>query len=144
MPRISLSYLHVPWVQIAIASLPGSKTIKVKVPTTNVLNIKLINLLLLVKVFQLTGMDPENRTDPMEQVFPQMGKCTFKLYGPSGSVEQRDVMCLLPTNVANEKVKEIASGLIVPMRGKRDSQCINCAIEKVKEIASGLLVPMRR
>lgn len=52
----------------------------------------------------MSNMDPENRTDPMAEVFPQMGKCIFKMYGPSGTVEKRDVMCLLPTNVANEKV----------------------------------------
>jgi len=40
----------------------------------------------------------------MAQVFPQMGKCNFRMYGPSGSIETRDVMCLLPTNVANEKI----------------------------------------
>ncbi|KAF2358629.1 Innexin, partial [Trinorchestia longiramus] len=56
------------------------------------------------KVVSMTNMDPENRTDPMAQVFPTMGKCSFRMYGPSGTIEKRDIMCLLPTNIANEKV----------------------------------------
>jgi len=57
-----------------------------------------------INVFAMTGLDPENRTDPMAQVFPTMAKCTFNLFGPSGTIENRDVMCLLPTNIANEKI----------------------------------------
>ncbi|XP_018021821.1 innexin inx2 [Hyalella azteca] len=57
-----------------------------------------------VKVIAMTNMDPENRTDPMSEIFPTMGKCSFRMYGPSGTIEKRDIMCLLPTNIANEKV----------------------------------------
>lgn len=57
-----------------------------------------------IEVFAISDMNPENRTDPMAQVFPRMGKCTFKMFGPSGTIEERDVMCLLPTNIANEKI----------------------------------------
>ncbi|KAF2358625.1 Innexin [Trinorchestia longiramus] len=57
-----------------------------------------------LKVISMTNMDPENRTDPMAQVFPTMGKCSFRMYGPSGTLEKLDIMCLLPTNVINEKV----------------------------------------
>lgn len=57
-----------------------------------------------LKVFEMSDMDPENRTDVMAQVFPRMAKCEFKLFGPSGTIEERDVMCMLPTNIANEKI----------------------------------------
>merc|ERR1711962_394635 len=40
----------------------------------------------------------------MAMVFPRMAKCDFQLFGPSGTIENRDVMCLLPTNIANEKI----------------------------------------
>lgn len=57
-----------------------------------------------VKVFAMSDMNPENRTDAMQEVFPRMAKCSFNVFGPSGSVESRDIMCLLPTNIANEKI----------------------------------------
>lgn len=57
-----------------------------------------------VKVFGMIGMDPENRTDPMSYVFPRMVKCTFKSFGASGTIQVRDVMCLIATNIINEKI----------------------------------------
>ncbi|KAA0201478.1 hypothetical protein HAZT_HAZT007218 [Hyalella azteca] len=41
----------------------------------------------------------------MSEIFPTMGKCSFRMYGPSGTIEKRDIMCLLPTNIANEKLR---------------------------------------
>ena len=49
--------------------------------------------------------DPETRFDPMSFVFPRIAKCTYKMFGASGTIETRDVMCLLATNIINEKVK---------------------------------------
>lgn len=57
-----------------------------------------------VQVFEVARLDPENRTDPMSYVFPRMAKCTFKSFGPSGTIQVRDVMCLIATNIINEKV----------------------------------------
>ncbi|XP_045616201.1 innexin inx2 [Procambarus clarkii] len=57
-----------------------------------------------VKVFGMIGMDPENRTDPMSYVFPRMAKCTFRSFGASGTIQIRDVMCLIATNIINEKI----------------------------------------
>ncbi len=34
----------------------------------------------------------------------QMSKCIFRQYGPSGSIEKSDVLCILPINVINEKI----------------------------------------
>jgi len=35
-------------------------------------------------VVRYSGMDQENRTDPMIAVFPRVTKCTFHKFGPSG------------------------------------------------------------
>ncbi|CAL4123123.1 unnamed protein product, partial [Meganyctiphanes norvegica] len=56
------------------------------------------------KVFEYINMDPEDRLDPMSYVFPRMAKCTYRLWGPSGTIVVRDVMCLIATNIINEKI----------------------------------------
>lgn len=43
-------------------------------------------------------------TQPMTRIFPKMTKCTFHKYGPSGSVQKYDGLCVLPVNVLNEKI----------------------------------------
>merc|ERR1719352_382489 len=40
----------------------------------------------------------------MTRVFPRMTKCTYKKFGPSGTIENRDALCMLPINVVNEKI----------------------------------------
>ena len=49
-------------------------------------------------------MNPEDRPDPMNVVFPKVTKCTFFKYGTSGTIESRDGLCILALNVINEKV----------------------------------------
>ena len=49
-------------------------------------------------------MEPEDRPDPMAKVFPKVTKCTFHNYGPSGTVEKKDGLCVLPLNIINEKI----------------------------------------
>lgn len=56
-----------------------------------------------MRVLQLTNVEQQNRVDPMIYVFPRMTKCTFHKYGPSGTIETRDSLCVLPLNVFNEK-----------------------------------------
>lgn len=48
--------------------------------------------------------EPETRTDPMIEVFPRVTKCTFHKYGPSGTIERHDAMCVLALNIINEKI----------------------------------------
>jgi hypothetical protein len=36
------------------------------------------------EVVRYSGMNQENRTDPMIAVFPRVTKCTFHKFGPSG------------------------------------------------------------
>jgi len=55
-------------------------------------------------VLSYTGMEYEDRPDPMAKVFPKVTKCTFFQYGPSGTVEKKDGLCVLPLNIINEKI----------------------------------------
>lgn len=55
-------------------------------------------------VLMFSEMLPENRIDPMARVFPKVTKCTFQNYGPSGTVQSIDGLCVLPLNIVNEKI----------------------------------------
>lgn len=55
-------------------------------------------------VIKFSGMNQENRTDPMVAVFPRMTKCTFHKYGASGSLQKHDALCVLALNILNEKI----------------------------------------
>lgn len=55
-------------------------------------------------VLKFTELEPEERSDPMAKVFPKVTKCTFHKYGPSGTVQQFDGLCVLPLNIVNEKI----------------------------------------
>lgn len=39
----------------------------------------------------------------MVYVFPRVTKCVFHKYGPSGSIQKHDSLCVLPLNIVNEK-----------------------------------------
>ena len=55
-------------------------------------------------VASISQMDPEDRSDPMNLVFPKVAKCVFNKYGGSGTVEIYDGLCVLPINIFNEKI----------------------------------------
>lgn len=55
-------------------------------------------------VLKFTEMEPDERIDPMARVFPKVTKCTFHKYGPSGSIQKFDGLCVLPLNIVNEKI----------------------------------------
>ena len=40
----------------------------------------------------------------MSRVFPRVTKCTFRKYGPSGTIQRHDAQCVLPINIINEKI----------------------------------------
>jgi len=48
--------------------------------------------------------DLNTRADPMNKVFPKVTKCTFNKYGPSGTIQKHDALCVLPLNIINEKI----------------------------------------
>jgi len=56
------------------------------------------------EVMRMSQEDPENRIDPMNNIFPKVAKCTFSKYGASGTVQNFDGLCILPLNIFNEKV----------------------------------------
>jgi len=50
-------------------------------------------------------LDGENMNDdPMARVFPKVTKCHFDKFGPSGTPERHDALCVLPLNIINEKI----------------------------------------
>lgn len=42
--------------------------------------------------------------DIMNLVFPKTTKCSFDSYGPSGTIQTNDGLCVLPLNIVNEKI----------------------------------------
>merc|ERR1711884_702205 len=52
----------------------------------------------------MTELEQDQRVDPMARVFPKVTKCTFHKFGPSGTVERFDGLCVLPLNIINEKI----------------------------------------
>jgi len=55
-------------------------------------------------VLSVTAGNPEDRSDPMNMVFPKVTKCTFHKYGPSGTITTHDGLCILALNIINEKI----------------------------------------
>ena len=55
-------------------------------------------------VVNFINLEPEQREDPMAKVFPKVTKCTMNKYGPSGTIETFDALCILPLNILNEKI----------------------------------------
>ncbi|KAK3928518.1 Innexin inx2 [Frankliniella fusca] len=55
-------------------------------------------------VIGFSEMQPEDRGDPMSFVFPKVTKCTFHMFGASGSVQTIDSLCVLALNILNEKI----------------------------------------
>ncbi|KYB25015.1 innexin inx7 [Tribolium castaneum] len=40
----------------------------------------------------------------LDDVFPKVTKCTFHKYGPSGTVQLHDALCIMALNIINEKI----------------------------------------
>ena len=47
------------------------------------------------KVVKFLESDPEIRIDPMATIFPRVTKCSYYKYGPSGTVQTHDAICVL-------------------------------------------------
>jgi hypothetical protein len=45
---------------------------------------------------------------PFDLIFPKVTKCTLSTYGPSGSVQSHDALCVMPVNVLNDKIYLVA------------------------------------
>ncbi|XP_060848469.1 innexin inx2-like [Rhopalosiphum padi] len=55
-------------------------------------------------ILTMNETKPEDRTDVMNRIFPIVTKCTFNKFGPTGTIQKFDGMCVLPLNVLNEKI----------------------------------------
>lgn len=56
------------------------------------------------KVLSLVEKDHSLRSDPMTKVFPRITKCNFNRVGPSGGIQRFDALCVLSSNILNEKI----------------------------------------
>lgn len=56
------------------------------------------------KVFSLASASDAERYDALATTFPKLTKCQFQKYGPSGTLQNIDVLCVLPQNIVNEKI----------------------------------------
>ncbi|XP_069687407.1 innexin inx7-like [Periplaneta americana] len=52
----------------------------------------------------LVSSDMSKLINPLEVIFPKVTKCTFHKYGPSGSLQNHDALCVMALNVVNEKL----------------------------------------
>lgn len=55
-------------------------------------------------VIKFSNMNQETRFDPMIEIFPRLTKCTFHKFGPGGSPQKHDTLCVLALNILNEKI----------------------------------------
>ena len=69
--------------------------------TSTLTSLSLFFILFPLKMFMFTFLF---FSDPMAKVFPKVTKCSFHKYGPSGTIEIRDGLCVLPLNIINEKI----------------------------------------
>ena len=53
---------------------------------------------------QWQWQEEQERVDPLSRVFPKMTKCDFLMYGPSGTLQNVDALCVLGVNALNEKI----------------------------------------
>ncbi|XP_065206820.1 innexin inx3-like [Planococcus citri] len=56
------------------------------------------------EILPVTHIHQINRTDSVINIFPRITKCDFHRYGPSGSLQNYDYLCILPINNVNEKI----------------------------------------
>lgn len=56
-----------------------------------------------LQVIGMTSEHQDDRLDPMVYIFPRVTKCTFHKFGPSGTIQTHDSLCVLPLNIINEK-----------------------------------------
>merc|ERR1711962_53462 len=56
------------------------------------------------EVWSMMEQSQGQRIDPMSKVFPKMTKCTFHKFGPSGTIQKFDGLCILPVNIINENI----------------------------------------
>jgi len=77
--------------------------------------LNLVNVLLQMKImdkflggqfygYGLHAFDDDNGNRLFDRVFPKMTKCDFHKFGPSGTMQTHDAMCVMALNIINEKI----------------------------------------
>jgi len=56
-----------------------------------------------ISSFKYLGADKTDIDNPLNEIFPKVAKCTWRKYGPSGTIQFHDSLCVLPMNIVNEK-----------------------------------------
>ena len=69
-----------------------------------VTNICFDEVLTTYRLHLVTLLYEENRSDALKSAFPKSARCTFEFFGPSGSVQRLEGLCLLPINICIEKM----------------------------------------
>ncbi|KAL1402833.1 hypothetical protein pipiens_001829 [Culex pipiens pipiens] len=54
--------------------------------------------------FDFLEEDFTGTMDVLDTVFPKVTKCHFHKYGPSGTIQKHDALCVMALNVINEKI----------------------------------------
>ncbi|KAF0768870.1 innexin inx7 [Aphis craccivora] len=54
--------------------------------------------------YGLHAFDDDNGDRLFDRVFPKMTKCDFHKFGPSGTMQTHDAMCVMALNIINEKI----------------------------------------
>ncbi|XP_053691470.1 innexin inx7 [Sabethes cyaneus] len=72
------------------------------------IHVKFTNIFLGGRFYQL-GLDFINedftgQMDVLDTIFPKVTKCHFHKYGPSGTIQKHDALCVMALNVINEKI----------------------------------------
>ncbi|XP_076181367.1 innexin 7 [Ptiloglossa arizonensis] len=52
----------------------------------------------------LSDANTNEKIDPLDVIFPKVTKCIFHKYGPSGTIQAHDALCIMALNVVNEKI----------------------------------------
>lgn len=53
---------------------------------------------------QFLASDDAKRNDALIETFPRVTQCNFYLFGSGGEIQRRNVLCVLPQNIMNEKI----------------------------------------
>eukprot|EP00397_Hematodinium_sp_SG-2012_P054001 GEMP01064829.1.p1 GENE.GEMP01064829.1~~GEMP01064829.1.p1 ORF type:complete len:387 (+),score=45.58 GEMP01064829.1:92-1252(+) len=56
------------------------------------------------KAISFLAADDAKRNDTLLETFPRITKCIFHMFGASGAIVKRDVLCVLPQNIISEKI----------------------------------------
>ena len=81
-----------------------------------------------IQVVKFLESDPEIRIDPMATIFPRVTKCSYYKYGPSGTVQTHDAICVL---VRSERGCVHPIQITQPMHDESLLQPINIMNEKI-------------